>query len=151
MSDYSLTEMVMAWEDDADEETVAIAKAAIERGAVEWRWDPMMSDVAGLVDKASPNHAYVVIYGDLDWETGEDFYALRRFKFIVAGNGYWGGGDTLAEAKREFTRQGGRLSHGYAIAAGPGLKYVDPIGRVVYDPSMGEFTQREVKPRKVRR
>lgn len=34
---------------------------------------------------------------------------------VVVGNGCWGKGNTLAEAKSQFRREGGRLTLGYGI------------------------------------
>jgi len=48
----------------------------------------------------------------------QDFEPKGSVEFVVmsgAGYGYWGKGDTLADAKQEFKRQGGRLNDGYAI------------------------------------
>ncbi len=58
-----------------------------------------------------------------------------RTAFIVAGNGRWGRGNDLAQAKRNYTRFGGRLSDGYQIiefTEGSEFTGVDDMGRYFY-------------------
>jgi len=75
-----------------------------------------------------------------------------RTAVIVAGGGRWGRGVDLAQAKRNFTRFGGRLSGGYEIIEfGEETTFtgVDDLGRYYFDgppPS-----RREVKPLRPRR
>lgn len=71
---------------------------------------------------------------------------------LVIGHHYWGHAAKLAEAKRNFTGQGGRLSSGYTIVDfGPGLTFrgVDQLGRVFWDGEGEPFT-RQVAPRRSR-
>lgn len=71
---------------------------------------------------------------------------------VVAGNGYWGKGDTLKAAKQAFTREGGRLSNGYVILLfdpESTFHYIDGMGRMVYEGPEPE--QVTVKARKVKR
>lgn len=72
--------------------------------------------------------------------------------FIVAGGGRWGRGNDLAEAKRNFTRFGGRLTGGYeVIEFGPDTTFtgVDEIGRYYFDGPPP--ATREVPPSRPRR
>lgn len=75
-----------------------------------------------------------------------------RTAVIVAGGGRWGRGADLAQAKKNFTRFGGRLSGGYEIIEfGPDTTFtgVDEMGRYYFEgPSP---TTREVQPSKPRR
>lgn len=55
-----------------------------------------------------------------------------RQRWLVVGNGHWGQGLTLAEAKANYTRHGGQLSRGYEIVHfGQGSEFggVDDMGR----------------------
>lgn len=52
-------------------------------------------------------------------------------KTVVIGYCYWGKGDTLPEAKAQFSKQGGRLSDGYLIVVfddGAVFTGVDDLG-----------------------
>lgn len=52
---------------------------------------------------------------------------------LVLGSGYYGQGDTLADAKREFRKVGGRLSDGYRhMEFGPAIDWtaIGPWGDV---------------------
>lgn len=54
---------------------------------------------------------------------------------VVLGPNYWGKGTTLAEAKANLRKQGGRLSWGYLILTFPPeteFKGVDDFGRYHY-------------------
>lgn len=69
---------------------------------------------------------------------------------VVIGNHYWGKGETLAEAKKQFRREGGRLSLGYTILDfGTDLTFkgVDQMGRVYWE-GEGRPTDTEVPARK---
>lgn len=35
--------------------------------------------------------------------------------YVIVGGGYWGKGNTVAEAKKQFRYQGGKLTGGYGI------------------------------------
>jgi hypothetical protein len=39
----------------------------------------------------------------------------RTGQTLVVGNRRWGAGDTLADAKRQWRRHGGRLADGYTV------------------------------------
>lgn len=41
--------------------------------------------------------------------------APKTGQVLVTGNRRWGAGDTLAEARKNWQRQGGRISDGYTI------------------------------------
>lgn len=45
----------------------------------------------------------------------EDPTVYRTGVVLLMGNGVWAIGDTLAEARKNFTSYGGRLSQGYGI------------------------------------
>jgi hypothetical protein len=156
MTAMSLTELVMSWEEDADQEFVDIVRAAVERGEVEWAWDPFVDGVAGLLPvractRVDANTAYIVLYRDGDWEMDEQkVYGLQRWRFIVIGHNYWGAGNTLPEAKRQFSKHGGRLSNGYTVVEGEQLIGVDGAGRLQYGWDT-DYSTAEVKGRKVRR
>lgn len=48
-----------------------------------------------------------------------------RVNFVVIGGGYYGTAETVADAKRNFSRVGGRLAFGYGIFEfGPDSEYV---------------------------
>ena len=52
--------------------------------------------------------------------------------FVVLGHNYWGKGDTLDKAKRQFQREGGKLSKGYGILyfdADTTFHGIDGLGR----------------------
>jgi hypothetical protein len=65
--------------------------------------------------------------------------------FVVIGFGEWGEGQTLAEAKKNFRRQGASLSDGYAIldftAEDSEFVDVDGLGRVSYNGPAPVVTQ----------
>lgn len=68
---------------------------------------------------------------------------------LVIGQHYWGHGNTLAEAKKNFREEGGILSKGYAIIEfRPGLTFkgVNSYGFYTWSGG-GEPTITEVKPR----
>lgn len=55
--------------------------------------------------------------------------------FVVVGANYWGRGCTVAEAKANFRKQGGRLGNGYNVFkfdAETEFRGVDDFGRVHY-------------------
>lgn len=74
--------------------------------------------------------------------------------FLVYAYPYWGKGATLAEAKRKFYEEGGRLSRGYTILvfdADTVLEGVDLMGRYYYhkrnsDEAPNPPTETVVKP-----
>lgn len=54
---------------------------------------------------------------------------------VVIGNGYYGSGKTLEEAKKRFRYEGGKLAKGYDILtfdAQTEFHFVDQMGRVHY-------------------
>lgn len=54
---------------------------------------------------------------------------------VVIGANQWDAGPTVAEAKKRFTREGGRLGLGYAVLTfPPGTTFhgVDEVGRYHY-------------------
>lgn len=74
--------------------------------------------------------------------------------FLVIGNHYWGRGNDLATAKKNFREQGGQMSKGYTILEfGPDQEFmgVDPVfGQVSWkndDGSDREPKATEVKPK----
>lgn len=70
---------------------------------------------------------------------------------VVIGNHYWGSGETLAAAKAEFRRQGGKLSNGYAeVVFGDGSEFqgVDQMGRVSWTGPHPTVTQHKPRGRK---
>lgn len=74
--------------------------------------------------------------------------------FVVIAYGYWGYGSTLAEAKANFRRYGGRLSAGYEVFAFDDRTVfvgVDNFGSVHYlgDTPENKPTRTITKPRKV--
>jgi hypothetical protein len=76
--------------------------------------------------------------------------------FVVLGNGRFGTDATLAQAKRNFTRYGGKLSDGYAIVELPqGISFdgIDGFGRVHYsgDTENVEPVITEIAPRSKRK
>jgi len=55
---------------------------------------------------------------------------------LILGPNYWGKGDTLVEARRNFRGSGGSLNRGYIVYAFPkGLTrlYVDGMGAVAWE------------------
>lgn len=73
---------------------------------------------------------------------------------LVIGNNYWGHGQTLVEAKKNFRRFGGQLSLGYTVVefdADQEFDGVDQMGYVHWrnaDGSDREPQSREIKARK---
>jgi hypothetical protein len=68
---------------------------------------------------------------------------------LVVGNLRWGAGDTLADAKRQWQRQGGRLADGYTVYvfdAETKFHGVDQWGRYSY--TGNEPTVTEMKARR---
>ena len=58
--------------------------------------------------------------------------AARTGKTLVIGQYYWGIGDTLAQAKAQFRREGGKLAYGYQVAVfdkDTSFEGVDGMGR----------------------
>lgn len=106
--------------------------------------DPIDEDLEGLTNGNVDDDL-----GFLGYLTGEDYLgdeeidlwddADRRARdaqdgttVVVGGNGYWGSGATLQEAKKRFQREGGKLANGYeVITFEPGSEFcgVDGMGR----------------------
>lgn len=72
---------------------------------------------------------------------------------LVIGNHYWGHGEDLKEAKRNFQREGGKLSLGYNIVEfADGVKFdgVNQLGQVFWkDEKWCEDGVRELREPKV--
>lgn len=85
--------------------------------------------------------------------------SFDRVTYLVMGQYYWGHGDDLATAKRNFRAQGGVLSNGYAKLEFPqGISFagVDMMGRYQWAYPNGEDNGitpdvTYVEPRKVKR
>jgi hypothetical protein len=68
---------------------------------------------------------------------------------VIYGGQRWGRGSDLAEAKRNWRAQGGRLSNGYVVLtfdAATEFKGFDQMGR--YHWVGNEPTEQEIQPRK---
>jgi hypothetical protein len=77
MSEITRAQAALAAE--ADEATNATAQRLIEAGLAEWRLDPVVPDVVGLLDTRTQNTAWIVVYldpangGRDDFETSDAF------------------------------------------------------------------------------
>lgn len=72
---------------------------------------------------------------------------------VVAGHNVWAKGETLADAKRGFTRRGGKLSEGYGILTfdqDTEFQGFDMIGRYFYVGNAPTVVTVAAKPRKPR-
>lgn len=76
MYPMSLTEMIMTWEEDADQHLINHVHGLIAEDKATWVWDPYVDGVAALVIPDT-NIALVVLYADGDWETSIDGLAYE--------------------------------------------------------------------------
>ncbi len=83
-----------------------------------------------------------------EWGSGFGLSPTNYGVTLVIGQMHWGKGDTLAEAKTQWRKQGGRLSRGYVVYEFPAETLflgVNGMGGVHW---LGEApTEREVAPR----
>lgn len=62
--------------DLADPSVTEKAAALVLEGRAAWQYDPEVSRVVGLLDTGT-DRAYIIVYGDEDFEITTEFEALR--------------------------------------------------------------------------